>query len=123
MIDYGYLVAATFCISMTGIFGAYYNRKNVGEDASALYSFIQMCSIFIGWLILYAIDFSFDAKVLLYSLAFSVCYTLAMVGMIKALDTGSVALTSLIMQLSLIGTTIWGFFFWDTAVTPLVIIG
>lgn len=123
IMDYGYLVAATLCISMTGIFGAYYNRKNVGEDASALYSFIQICSVFVGWLILYITDFSFDAEVLLYSLAFSVCYTLAMVGMIKALDTGSVALTSLIMQLSLIGTTVWGFFFWDTAVTPFVVIG
>ncbi len=123
MMVYFYLVAATSCIAMTSIFGAYYNRKNEKENASALYSFVQICSVFIGWLILYLIDFSFEIKVLPYALAFGAGYTLAMVGMIKALDNGSVALTSLIMQLSLIGTTIWGFFFWDTKVTLLVVVG
>ena len=108
---------------MTGIFGAYYNRKNTDKGASALYSFVQICSVFIGWLILYAFDFSFELAVLPYSLGFGIGYTLAMVGMIKAMDLGSVALTSLIMQLSLIGTTVWGFFFWNTEVTPIVVVG
>lgn len=123
MVDYIYLVSATACIAMTGIFGAYYNRKNTDKGASALYSFIQICSVFIGWLILYLTDFSFNFAVLPYSLGFGIGYTFAMVGMIKAMDTGSVALTSLIMQLSLIGTTIWGFFFWDSKVTPIVVVG
>ncbi|MBE7080456.1 MAG: hypothetical protein E7371_04375 [Clostridiales bacterium] len=123
MYDYIYLVVATICISMTGILGGYYNRKNTDKSASALYSFVQICSVFVGWLILYLTDFSFDVAVLPYSLGFGVGYTLAMVGMIKAMDTGSVALTSLIMQLSLIGTTIWGFFFWGSKVTPSVVIG
>lgn len=123
MENYIYLFSATTCIAMTGIFGAYYNRKNTGKGASSLYSFLQICSVFVGWLVLWAIDFSFDVAVLPYSLLFSVGYTLAMVGMIKAMETGSVALTSLIMQLSLIGTTVWGFFFWDSKVTELVVIG
>lgn len=123
MVNYIYLASATTCIAMTGIWGAYYNRKNTGKGDSALYSFLQLCSVFLGWLVLWLMNFSFNIKVLPYSLLFSVGYTLAMVGMIKAMETGSVALTSLIMQLSLIGATIWGFFFWDSAVTELVVIG
>ena len=121
--EYVYLLSATTCIAMTGIFGAYYNRKNTENGASALYSFVQMCSGFGCWLLLFLMDFSFHVAVLPYALLFSIGYTLSMVGMIKALDTGSVALTSLIMQLSLIGTTIWGFFFWDSKVTWLVVVG
>ena len=117
------MAAATGCIAMTSIFGAYYNKKNTQENASALYSFVQLCSVFVGWLILYLTDFSFEVKVMPYSFAFGIGYTLAMVGMIKALESGSVALTSLIMQLSLIGTTIWGFFFWGSEVTWLVVVG
>ena len=121
--SYIYLLLATTCIAMTSIFGAYYNQKNTGKGVSATYSFVQLCSVFIGWLILFLLDFSFDVAVLPYALGFGVGYTLAMIGMIKALETGSVALTSLIMQLSLIGTTIWGFFFWNTKVTVFVVIG
>ncbi len=46
-----------------------------------------------------------------------------MVGLVYALKTGSVLLTSLILQLSLIGTTIWGFFFWDTKFSLVVGVG
>ena len=43
--------------------------------------------------------------------------------MINALKYGSVTLTTLLISLSLIVTTIWGFIFWDAKVTVPVIIG
>ena len=57
-------------------------------------------------------DRSVNLKVVPYALLFSVGYISAMIGLVYALKTGSVVLTSLILQLSLIATTIWGFFFW-----------
>ena len=45
------------------------------------------------------------------------------VGRINALKHGPAALTSLLISLSLIVTTVWGFFFWNAEVTPIVIIG
>lgn len=45
------------------------------------------------------------------------------IGNINALKTGSTALTSLMVQLSLIAVTVWGFFFWDTRFTGLVAVG
>lgn len=76
-----------------------------------------MASSFSGWGILYAFDFSFDASVLIYSALFAFCYTICNVGIISALKYGPVTLTSLLIGLSLIVTTIWGFIFWDAKVT------
>ena len=82
-----------------------------------------MISVFIGWGILYIIDFSFDANVLWYSILFAICYTACNLGIINALKYGPAMLTSLFISLSLILTTLWGFVFWDAKVTLPVIIG
>jgi drug/metabolite transporter (DMT)-like permease len=112
---YLYLVGALLCLSTLSIFGTAYNRKNAGRKGiTALYNLLLCASACVTWGVIYAFDFSFDAKALLYSLGFGVCYAVVMISLIKALSKGPIALTSLIVQLSLIGTTIWGFMFWNS---------
>lgn len=60
---------------------------------------------------IYTGDFSFDISVLPYALAFAVCYIAGSVGLIRALQYGTTTLTTLFMSLSLVVTSIWGFFF------------
>jgi len=68
-------------------------------------------------------DFSFDVRVLPYSLLYSVGYSCFTVGMLGALRTGSTSITALVKQLALVGVSLWGFLFWDTKFTILSGIG
>jgi multidrug transporter EmrE-like cation transporter len=77
----------------------------------------------IGWGALYALDFSFEPKVLIYSLLFGIFYALHNVGVINALKSGPATLTSLFVGLSLLLTSVWGFFFWNEPVTIPVVVG
>ncbi|MBQ7370196.1 MAG: EamA family transporter [Clostridia bacterium] len=124
MSPYVYLISCVFFLSSSSIFGSLYNRKNEGRQGTTpFYNFLQICSVFLCWVIMFAVDGSFSWEVLPYSIIFAVGYTLCNIFVIQALKCGSVALTSLIMQLSLIGATIWGFFFWGDTVTPIVVVG
>ena len=121
---YLYLISAILCMASSSVFGGYYNKQNENKrGSSSLYNLIQISCAFLAWLVIFLLDASFNAKVLLYALGFGLFYTVCMVGMINALKTGPIVLTSLFLQLSLIGVTIWGFFFWDASVTPLVVAG
>lgn len=73
----------------------------------------------VAWAVLFCIEPSFDWGVVLYSLGFGTCFLTCNIGIVIAMKTGPVSLTSLIVQLSLIATTVWGFFFWDTPFTRL----
>lgn len=125
MWDYAYLGIAVIAISATGVFGTLFNRRTDGKNLSGVYNLILSCSALLGWSVFYAFDFSFDPKVLLYSLGFGVCYALTMFGLINGLKYGSVSITNLLMQSSLISTSIWGLIFWreQSPLTPWVIIG
>lgn len=117
------LFSVLFCASAS-IFGSLFNRKNdCRKDGSAIYNFILLIATVVGWGVLFACDFSFDMAVLPYSLLFAVCYAATNIGIINALRSGPVAQTSLIVQLSLIGTTVWGFIFWGAPLTPVVAVG
>ena len=121
---YFYLTTSVFMSASSSVFGKIFNKKNdTKKDSTIFYNFLLMISVFIGWGILYLIDFSFDANVLWYSVLFAVCYTACNLGSINALKYGSAMLTSLFLSLSLLLTTIWGFLFWNSEITPLVIIG
>lgn len=48
---------------------------------------------------------------------------MAIVGMIYALKYGSVALTSLLLQFSFIGVTVWGLIFWNAPFNIKVLLG
>ncbi len=121
---YLYLCLSIFCLTSSSVFGGFYNRRHEEDKgASALYNFLQLAFVCLLWGVLFASDFSFDYRVLPYSLLFGVFFTLCNLGLIQALRCGPVALTSLFMQLSLIAVTIWGFCFWGARVTPLAIVG
>ena len=124
MMPYLYLVIASFCTCTSSLFGGLYNQKTEGKkDPSPFYSLLLNVTVLIGWWILFFCNFSFDIKVLPYALGFGACYALASICTILALRTGPIALTSLFLQMSLICVSIWGFFFWDAQLTPLVVVG
>ncbi len=121
---YIYLILSVFTNASSSVFGKIFNKKNdEKKDSTVFYNFLLMISVFVGWGILYAFDFSFNANVLIYSALFALCYTVCNVGIINALKYGPATLTSLLIGLSLLVTTIWGFIFWDAKVTVYVIIG
>lgn len=121
---YLYLIGAVVFAASESIMGAHYNKKNEGlKDSSSLYSLLCMCSVFVFWAILFCLDLTFDWFVVLYALGFAGFYTLCNVCLIRALKAGPITLTSLFMQLSLVGTTIWGFLFWHTKFTILIAFG
>ena len=122
--DYLYVVCAILLSSTTSIFGGFYNRACAGKRSSSqLYNCAQLISVATCWGIMFLINPEFDAAVLPYSLGFSVGYCVAVFGLINALRTGPVMLTTLMTQMSLVVTSLWGFIFWGAPVTPFVIVG
>ncbi len=113
---YLYLVSAVVLMSILNIFGAGFNRTEMGKEKNAvpLYNVLLCCAGCVTWGIIYLFDFSFDARVLVYSLIFGVCYAGISITTIKSLAEGPTLLTTLLQQLSLIGTTVWGFAFWGS---------
>lgn len=122
--SYFYLVLAVISTSLGSVFCEFYNRKSVGyKNATQLFNFIRLCSTLVVWGVIFACDFSFEWGVLWYSLGFGLCFALVNVCIIYAFQYGSVALTSLILQTSLIGVTVWGLIFWNAPFTTLVVVG
>ena len=121
---YFYLISTVFLFSFTSVFGKIFTRANGKyRGAEAFYNFLMIISVFASWCVLFATDPSFDANALIYSALIGISYVLNSIGVINALKYGPAALTALFLNLSLIVSTIWGFFFWDAAVTTPVIIG
>ena len=121
---YAYLVVSVFMCASSSIVGRFYNRRAQGaRGATNFYNVIQLVSVLLIWSVLYAFHFSFDASVLPYSLLFGLCFTASHVGTINALKHGPTTLTALFNSLSLILATIWGFIFWNTKLTPIVLAG
>lgn len=121
---YFYLISSLFLITATSICGGFYSRKNAGRtDPSPLYNLTYCFTSLVCWAVMFAADLSFDPLVLLYSCGFGLCYALCQIGFIGALRSGPMSLTSLLLQLALIGTTVWSFIFWGAELTPLVVIG
>lgn len=121
---YLYLLCAMCSSAFISICSSSFSQKNVGvSNISTTYNVLTTFSAVLIWGILYLRDFSFDPRVLLYSLAYGVFYTCALLGLYNALRTGSVSLTAFIKQLSLIAVAIWGFFFWDASIESNIVIG
>ena len=118
------MVSATLFLSACGISASFYNRKNADKaSASPIYNVIQMGAVFLLWLVKFLLNPEINLAVLPYSFLFALGYVAAMVTSVYAYREGSLVLSSLIMQLSMITTSIWGFFVWNSPVTPTVIIG
>ena len=121
---YIYLLISVFMNSSSSVFGKFFEKQNAGvKDATKLYNFLLLTSVFLIWCILYTFNFSFDVQVLPYCVLFAVCFTVCNIGIINALKYGPTTLTALFNSLSLIVTTVWGFVFWETELTLTVIMG
>ena len=113
--DYLYLLLGMVGMGGLSVFAAFYNRKNAERPGtSRLYTLLVVTAAFLGWCVLYAFDFSFEPRVLIYSAFYGIGYATAMLGMIGALSSGSVALTAFVKQFSFVFVSIWGYFAgWD----------
>lgn len=121
---YIFLMLACFSTSLINIAGGYFNKRTKGKkDAQMIYTFIVFVSSLVMWGILYATNFSFNAKVLPYSIMFGVFLTVGTIGNIFALKTGPIVLSSLLVQISTVTVAIWGVIFWAEKFTTKVIIG
>jgi len=122
----GYLLLVGVICGSTaaGLCASFFNRQNAGrKNVTPIYNLVMSFCALICWGIMYFSGFSFEPGVLLYSLIFGLCYTGATVGQIYALKYGPLSLTNLIMQMSGIGTAIWGVFFWGSELSVTVILG
>ena len=120
--SYIYLLAAIIFSAMLSIMAAAFNNRNHIQNISNLYNVIYMASSFFCWTVMYVFNFSFEPKVLLYSVAYGIFYTMALIGLFNAITCGSVSLTSFIKQLSFVGVAVWGFIFWRSPITLTVIV-
>ena len=110
--------------STSSIFGKiFHKRRESTHNASSIYTLVLILSAFVGWGVVYIFDFSFNRNTLVYSLLFALFFITAHVGTIGALGYGSAMLTSLFIGLSLLLPSVWGFFFWNSPVTPLCVLG
>lgn len=105
---------------MSSLFGRY-NKSE--KNTSFLYSMIVTFSAFITWGVIGLQNSEVNFGVILHSVAYGFFYTLAMIGMFKAYQSGPVSLTAFVKQLSLIAVAFWGFVFWDNHVTTNILIG
>ncbi len=122
--SYVYLSLSVILIASSSIIGGTYTRKNTGrKSVSSLYNLLFTFSALIGWGIISLFSFTFNATIIWYSLLFGIFYVITNVSFLIALKNGPVSLTSLFLQLSLIGVTIWGFIFWNDEITLIIIIG
>lgn len=121
---YFYLVSALVMYATFSIFGRIYQDRTADyKDVSPLFNLVQMISVTIVWGVFFAVKFSFDAGVLLYSALFAVCYIAVNVSFIRALKLGTTMLSTLIYNLALIVTTTWGFIFWGEKPTLIIFLG
>ncbi|MBQ8868129.1 MAG: EamA family transporter [Oscillospiraceae bacterium] len=122
--DYIYLIGAALLSAAMSVVNMAFKRRNWGaENTSSFYNLLVSISAFVTWGVFFALDGSFDIRVILYSATYGIFYAMALIGLFKALEYGSASLTSFIKQLSLIAVSIWGFIFWKTPLTVTVVIG
>ena len=121
---YCYLVMAMTFSAMITISGRLYNNRNEGRaNVSSLYNMLVPIFSALGWIVLWISDFSFEIKVLPYSMLYGLCYCSFTIGMLGALKVGSTSLTALVKQVALVGVSLWGFVFWNTSFTLVSVIG
>ena len=121
---YVYLIGATASTATANLLNAFFARKNKNsKNSSGFYSLLYAAFAFLSWLILFLIKPSFDWTTVWYAIGFAVFYFMGVSGYALAFKSGPVMLTSLFISLSLIGATVWGFFFWEDEFTYLVGIG
>ncbi len=122
--EYIYLFVALICSGLLSIMSSSFSRENKElKNVTPFYNLVVTVFAFVTLGVLSLKDFVFDIRVLMYSVIYGIFYSMAMTGLFKAMQTGSVSMTAFIKQLSLIMVAIWGFVFWDNAFTINIVIG
>ncbi|MBR2387205.1 MAG: EamA family transporter [Clostridia bacterium] len=122
--EYLYLIFAMSSSALLSIMSSAFGKQNKDvKNTSSLYSAIVTAAALVSWLVIFLFDTEFDVGVIPYSIGYGVSYTVAMVGMFKAYQVGSVSLTAFVKNLSLVGVAFWGFLFWKTPIEINIIIG
>ena len=115
---YLYLITAVICSSSVSIASGFFTRKTAGKKGgNAFFLCVELGVIFLLWAIAYALNFSFEPSVLIYSVLFGVFFVMATTGNINAISHGSVALTSLVNQSSMLLVSVWGLLLWGETFT------
>ena len=122
--DYFYLILSVITMSSTNVVCGIFNRRAEGKkDGSALYGFIDLCAVFLFWCAAVCVNGEFDIRVLPYSVVFAGFFAMAMLGRVFAIREGSVVLTSLVVQSSLMAVSVYGIFVWESPFTLYVLAG
>lgn len=122
--EYIYLITAMISSGCLSIMSTMFGKANSSQNnTSGVYSLILTATAFVMWGIVCLFEGQFNIYVIKYSLTFGILYTVAMIGMFKAYQNGSVSLTAFVKQLSLIGVAFWGLVFWNNPLSKSVIVG
>ena len=121
---YLHLSLLVLTCASASVLGKMFQRKSESlRSPDAFYNLVLLLAATLLWGVLYLFDFSFDVSVLVYAALFALSFVSYTVGLISALRYGSTTLTTLLSSLSLLLTTVWGFFFWEAPFTELVAVG
>ena len=124
MTAYFYLLFGMCASASLSIMSTLFNRTNAEcKNLSLFYNLLVTFSAFCTWTFVFCFRPAFDVRVIGYALAYAIFYIMALTGLFKALEHGSVALTSFVKQLSLIGVSIWGLLFWNSPFSTVVGLG
>jgi len=122
--DILFLIFAVISASLVNILSSFFIYKNkVNKNGGVLFNFLLSFAPLICWAIYYAIEQGFEPFVLLYALGFGISFIGAFIFLHFAIQTGPLSITSLLVQMSLVLTVIWGIIFWQTPVNAYTIVG
>ena len=122
--DYLFLLAAMLASALLSIMSSLFGNHNPNvKNSSYLYTVIVTFSATVTWGVVCCLNEGIKVEAIGYSLIYGTFYTMAMIGMFKAYQIGSVSLTAFVKQLSLIVVSLWGFIFWKNTLTANVAIG
>ncbi len=117
------ILAVAFSALGSSILPGFYSRKNQAlRGQSELYNLCRHFGILVFWAICYALNFSFEPAVLPYCVLIAIGY-ISCFYVVDAMACGPVSLTSLFVSLSLVVSSVYGFFFWNSPVTVLSVLG
>lgn len=122
---YIYLLLATLLMSVGSIGSKFYNKRNEKYQGTApIFTLLTASTTLLFWVIMFfAKGASLNVDVLPYALLMVGISVLSAYASVNSYKNGSVLYTSLIVQFSLIGVAIWGFFFWNSPFTWLMAVG
>ncbi len=121
---YFLLFVTVVSMASSNILATFYNRASANLRGTApFYNLLRQGSIFLCWLVLFLFQGGADVAILPYAFLFAVFFLVCSTVSVYGVRTGPLMLTTLISQMSLIATALWGLFFWGEDFSILVGVG